>query len=131
LKDYKLVPVATDNKEVVITYRITLILSRKPVFDLFRILLIVMTYIDAEAACGIRTQTEINLLQRDVVIDCVPAADFKFVNGLHMKMLLRKSVYSRRQFIYRFESICKLKVRKPLKLANLYFGIKVEYQKQV
>jgi len=97
LKDYKLVPVATDNKEIVITYRITLILSRKPVFDLFRILLIVMTYIDTEAACGIRTQAEINLLQRDVVLDCVPAADVKFVNGLRMKILLRKSVHSRRQ----------------------------------
>lgn len=97
MKDYKLVPVATDNKEVAITHRITLILSRKPVFDLFRILLIVMTYIDTEAACGIRTQAEINLLQRDVALDCVPAADFKFVNGLRMKMLPRKSVYSRRQ----------------------------------
>jgi hypothetical protein len=96
LKDYKLVPVATDNKEIVITCRITLILSRKPVFDLFRILLIVMTYIDMEAAWGIRTQAEINLLQRDVMLDCVPAADVKFVNGLHMKVLLRTLMYSRR-----------------------------------
>jgi hypothetical protein len=55
-----------------------------------------MTYIDMEAAWGIRTQAEINLLQRDVVLDCVPAADVKFVNDLHMKILLRKLIYSRR-----------------------------------
>jgi hypothetical protein len=54
-----------------------------------------MTYIDMEAAWVIRTQAEINLLQRDVVPDCVPAADVKFVNSLHMEILLRKLIYSR------------------------------------
>jgi len=80
---------ASGCEEVAIIDRVTLILSRKSVFDLFQILLIGMKW-RLHGVSALRLKL---IRFKAMRFHYIPAANVKFIIGLHTRRCLRKIIF--------------------------------------